>query len=67
MMGALLVLLLVPAAGTVSGGALTINVMVWCSIVNFGAMNVLAHHLLPTTRPSSPDSKLAGVDVDRIP
>ena len=65
LIGALLVLLLVPAAGTASGGALTINVMVWCYIVKFGAMNVLANHLLPTTRPTSPDSKLEGVDVDR--
>ena len=52
MLGALLVLILVPVAQTTSGSTWAVTVMAWCSIVKFGAMNVLAHHLLRTSRPT---------------
>ena len=46
MLAALLCLIFIPTARTRSGICVVFTVMVWASIMKFGAINVLAHQLL---------------------
>ena len=49
---AFLVLLLTRAARTATSFGLAFTIVVWCSIVKFGATNVLTHHYLLRTHRS---------------
>ena len=57
MLGALIVLIVFPSVRTPTGFGIALTLMAWCSIVRFGAMNVLAHHLMPESRPTIKDLK----------